>query len=45
MATILLVEDELLIGMDLAEMLEEAGHTVDGPHGTISQAERALAAM
>ncbi|WP_168771082.1 response regulator [Palleronia sediminis] len=38
---ILLVEDELLIGMDLAMILEEWGHTVEGPHRTPEQAVEA----
>ncbi|SDE04204.1 response regulator [Limimaricola pyoseonensis] len=46
MAKILLVEDELLIGWDIKDTLEEAGHEVDGPYATVAEAlervERAL---
>ncbi len=36
MAKILLVEDELLVGMDIQLTLEEAGHVVDGPYPTVA---------
>ncbi|MEQ8405384.1 MAG: hypothetical protein RKE49_09820 [Oceanicaulis sp.] len=40
-ATVLLVEDEALIGLDLQFILEEAGATVLGPIPTLSGAIRA----
>tara|TARA_R110002020_G_scaffold26514_34_gene86075 strand:- start:10159 stop:10545 length:387 start_codon:yes stop_codon:yes gene_type:complete len=39
---VLLTEDEILIGMDLAMMLEDWGYVVDGPHGSSRQAMEAL---
>ena len=35
---ILLVEDEPMISMMLADMLNESGHEVDGPHATVKDA-------
>lgn len=29
---VLVLEDELIVGMDLVMLLEEWGHTVSGPH-------------
>lgn len=40
---ILLVEDEALIAMDIADTLSEAGHEVVGPAATVSQARRLIA--
>jgi len=42
--TILIVEDEALIAMDIADAFEEAGWTVVGPCGSIAKAEEALEA-
>lgn len=39
---VLLVEDEFLIGMDLAMFLEEWGYVVDGPHGSSAKAIAAI---
>ncbi|WP_143747381.1 response regulator [Marinibacterium profundimaris] len=39
---VLLVEDEFLIGMDLAMFLEEWGYVVDGPHASSSKAIAAI---
>jgi DNA-binding response OmpR family regulator len=39
---ILVVEDEFLIALDIAGVLEQAGLDVIGPHGTISAALRAI---
>ncbi len=38
MAKILLAEDELLIGWDIKDALEQAGHVVDGPYRNVSEA-------
>jgi DNA-binding response OmpR family regulator len=38
MVKILLVEDELLVGLDIKDILEDAGHEVDGPYRTVSEA-------
>ncbi|MGA8690236.1 MAG: response regulator [Methyloceanibacter sp.] len=39
---ILVVEDEFLIALDIAGALEQAGHTVIGPMGSIRDALQAL---
>jgi CheY-like chemotaxis protein len=39
---ILVVEDEFLIALDIAGVLEQAGHQVIGPHGSIAEALRAI---
>ena len=39
---VLIVEDEVLIGMDLAFTIEEAGFDVSGPHKTCLMALQAL---
>ncbi len=39
---VLVVEDELLVGMDLAMLIEGWGYAADGPHPTV---ERALDAI
>jgi len=39
---VLLVEDEMLIGMDLAVMLEDSGFEVDGPHASADAALTAI---
>lgn len=44
MVKILLVEDELLVGLDIKDTLEEAGHEVDGPYPTVSEALNAAKA-
>ena len=36
--TILVAEDERIIGFDLCDTVEEAGYLVEGPHGDISSA-------
>ncbi len=41
--TILVVEDEFLIAEEMAAMLEEAGHVVLGPVGSVRAAEAVLA--
>lgn len=41
--TVLIVEDEPIIAMDMADALNRAGWTVIGPAGTIKQAEAAIA--
>lgn len=38
---ILLVEDEFLIALEIADALAAAGAEVSGPHGTLADAERA----
>lgn len=38
---ILLVEDEFLIALEIADALSAAGADVSGPHGTLAAAERA----
>jgi CheY-like chemotaxis protein len=38
----MVVEDELLIGMDLVAMLEDWGYATSGPHQSPSQALRAI---
>lgn len=38
MVKILLVEDELLVGLDIKTTLEDAGHEVDGPYPTVAEA-------
>ena len=40
--TVLIVEDEFLIAMDLARMVEADGWTVIGPVGTVQEALRLL---
>ncbi|PZA10319.1 response regulator [Rhodopseudomonas palustris] len=40
--TVLIVEDEFLIAMDLARMVEADGWTVIGPVGTVKEALRLL---
>jgi len=40
--TVLVVEDELLIGMDLVMLLEEWGYATSGPHRTPEAAIRAV---
>ena len=35
-ARILVVEDEVLIGMDLVMLLEDWGYRPDGPHGSVA---------
>ena len=37
-ATIMVVEDEFVIALDLQHMLEDDGHNVLGPHVSVSQA-------
>lgn len=39
---ILVVEDEVLVGMDLVMMLEDWGYRADGPHATVDDALRAV---
>ncbi len=39
---ILVVEDEFLIALDIAGVLEQAGHHVIGPHGTVADAMQAI---
>jgi DNA-binding response OmpR family regulator len=39
---ILVVEDEFLIALDIAGVLEQAGLHVIGPHGTIADALKAI---
>jgi DNA-binding response OmpR family regulator len=39
---ILVVEDEVLVGMDLVMMLEDWGYTADGPHSTVKDALMAV---
>ena len=41
--TVLLVEDEFLIAEEIAAVLEDAGHAVVGPAGTVRAAEAMLA--
>lgn len=41
--SILVVEDEVLTAMDMAQQLKSAGYTVIGPAGTIDLARKALA--
>lgn len=36
--TVLLVEDELFVALDVQDTLEQAGWTVDGPYATMSDA-------
>jgi DNA-binding response OmpR family regulator len=38
---VLIVEDEMLVGMDIAEELERNGISVAGPFSTVEDAERA----
>ncbi|MDF3361936.1 response regulator [Sulfitobacter sp. Ks41] len=38
MVKILLVEDELLVGMDIKMTLEDEGFEVDGPYPTVAEA-------
>lgn len=38
---ILLVEDEFLIGLEIADLLESAGANVSGPHMTLAAAQQA----
>lgn len=40
---VLLVEDDITIGIALADMLEAADFAVDGPHRTVADAMAALA--
>ncbi|ULB12456.1 response regulator (plasmid) [Cereibacter azotoformans] len=40
--SVLIVEDEFLIALDLQMMLEDAGHSVLGPAGTVAAALRLL---
>ncbi|SFF07918.1 hypothetical protein SAMN04488523_11728 [Sulfitobacter brevis] len=40
MVKILLVEDELLVGLDIKDTFEDAGHEVDGPYPTVAEALR-----
>lgn len=42
--TVMLVEDELFVAMDLQMMLEEAGWTVDGPYASVEEALQAMQA-
>lgn len=42
--TVMLVEDELFVAIDLQMMLEEAGWTVDGPYATVDEALSAMEA-
>lgn len=39
---ILVAEDELIIGVDLCDTVEEAGYSVEGPHDNMSSAMLAL---
>ncbi len=39
---ILVVEDEFLIALDIAGVLEQAGFAVIGPHGTVADALAAI---
>lgn len=39
---ILVAEDEAIIGYDLCDTVEEAGYIVEGPHGDVSSAMRAV---
>lgn len=41
--SVLVVEDEVLTAMDMAQQLKTAGYTVIGPAGTIEHARKALA--
>lgn len=44
MVRILLVEDELFVGLDVMDTLEAEGHEVDGPHPTVAEGLRAARA-
>ncbi len=39
---ILVVEDEVLVGMDLVMLLEDWGYRADGPHASVDEALRAV---
>jgi DNA-binding NtrC family response regulator len=41
-ARILVVEDEMLVGMDLAMMLEDWGYHPDGPHASVRDSLSAI---
>ncbi|MCK0169082.1 response regulator [Jannaschia sp. S6380] len=43
MGRILVLDDEALIGLDLAMMLEGEGHTISGPHANADAAQSAIA--
>lgn len=38
MVKVLLVEDEMLVGLDIKMTLEDAGYEVDGPYPTVAEA-------
>lgn len=40
---VLVLDDEVIVAMDLAQTIEEAGHRVIGPFHTVEAATRALA--
>jgi DNA-binding NtrC family response regulator len=42
-ARILVVEDEMLVGMDLAMLLEDWGYSPDGPHASVRDSLSAIA--
>ena len=39
---VLVVEDEVLVGMDLVMLLEDWGYLPDGPHASVKQAVEAI---
>lgn len=39
---VLIVEDEVFIALDLADIVEGAGYVVDGPYGTLRETMKAL---
>lgn len=40
---VLVAEDEMIVAFDLCNTVEEAGYVVEGPHGDIVSATKALA--
>lgn len=41
-SSVMIVEDELFVAMDLQDIVEEIGHQVDGPYMTVREALAAL---
>ncbi|MCB2080035.1 MAG: response regulator [Novosphingobium sp.] len=41
-STVLLLEDEILVALDIEDIVGEIGHAVDGPHVSVEQGLQAL---
>jgi DNA-binding response OmpR family regulator len=42
MPRVLIMEDEFIVALDLSDMTEDLGYSVEGPYATVAEGERAL---